>query len=79
MQPSKGDADFNVAKAAKLAKFYSKDMTVDDFSKETLHKTRVGKELFGTVSSLNLLIQKGYFPSNMYCFENFYYNTSISC
>ena len=38
-QPSKGDADFNVANAAKLAKFYSKDLTVDDFSEETLHMT----------------------------------------
>ena len=52
----------NVAKAAKFAKFYSKDLTVDDFSEETLHMTMVGKELFGTVLSLNLLnliYQKG--------------------
>ena len=70
------DTDSDVSKAVELSKFYSNDLNADDFFEEICHLASVGTELFGNVSSLHLLnlIHKGtpeYFPSNVYCLENF--------
>jgi len=55
-------ADATILKAVQLAKFYPRDINADDIAEETRHMASIGKELFGKVSSLellNLIYKKG--------------------
>ena len=55
-------ADIAASKAVKLAKFYPSDISTDDIIEEVHHIASIGKELFGQVSSLellNLIYKKG--------------------